>query len=90
MNEEVSFFIGLALVLTPILVGFYLFVQDWMLTGLTAIQLRAEPDPILNGASQIRLTSADSVLRLDLEIALSGGPSLGPALRASSARPKMR
>jgi len=48
---------------------------------------RNHPDEVLLTAD---LASADSGLQLDLAIALSGGSSVGPAPRASSARPKMR
>ena len=42
----------------------------------TAIQFRAEPGPILGETSlKSDLTSADSGLQLDLEIALSGFPA---------------
>jgi hypothetical protein len=47
-----------------------------LLTALTAIQFRAEPGTTLGETSfKKRLTSADSGLQLDLEIALSGFPA---------------
>jgi hypothetical protein len=58
--------------------------------GLTAPNPRGtknHPDEALLNSG---LTSADSGLQLDLEIALSGSPSEGPAPPAFSAEPKMR
>ena len=51
---------------------------------------RRNQEPSSQGALNGGLTSADSGLQLDLEIALSGSPSEDPAPRASSALPKMR
>jgi hypothetical protein len=52
---------------------FSFFIEAGLLIGLTAIQFRAEPGTILTKRFwKSGLTSADSGLQLDLEIALSG------------------
>ena len=47
----------------------FIFVQVGLLTALTAIQFRAELGTILTRRLNSGLTSADSGLQLDLEIA---------------------
>jgi len=55
---------------------------------LTAIQFRAEPRTVI--AARILPKRNPVRIRLDLEIALSGGSSEGSAPSGFSARPKMR
>jgi hypothetical protein len=69
----------------------FCFFEVGLLIVLTAIQFRAEPgtnphEALLNNS----LTSADSGLQFDLEIALSGVSAKIQRPRAFSARPKMR
>jgi hypothetical protein len=57
-------------------VGLFDLIFLFRLTALTAIQFRSDQEPSLRGASKkFGLTSADSGLQLDLEIALSGVPA---------------
>ena len=69
---------------------FSFFVEAGLLIVLTAIQFRAEPGTILTRRfGTAALTSADSGLQLNLEIALNGVSAKIQPLRAYSAVPKI-